>query len=175
VALRTAGDPERYPNLARAAVRSVDPDQPISGVRTMDELLALSVGQRRLSMLLLTLFSGIALVLASIGIYGVMSYSVSQRSRELGVRIALGAGRGDVLRLVLKQGMSLALLGIGIGIWAAFLLTRLIRSQLYQVGAGDPLTFAGVALLHGLTALAANLLPALRATRVDPAVVLREE
>jgi putative ABC transport system permease protein len=175
VALRTAGDPEGYTNLARAAVRSVDPDQPISGVHTMDELISLSVGQRRLSMLLLSLFSGIALVLASIGIYGVMSYSVSQRSRELGVRIALGAARGDVLRLVLRQGMSLALLGIGIGVGAAFLLTRLIRSQLYQVGAGDPLTFAGVALLLGVTALAANLIPALRATRVDPAVVLREE
>ena len=141
----------------------------------MDELIALSVGQRRLSMLLLSLFSGIALVLASIGIYGVMSYSVSQRSRELGVRIALGAARSDVLRLVLRQGMSLALLGIGIGIGAAFLLTRLIRSQLYQVGAGDPWTFAGVALLLGVTALTANLIPALRATRVDPAVVLREE
>ena len=174
-AVRTAGDPERYTNLVRAAVRSVDPDQPISMVRTMDELIALSVGQRRLSMLLLSLFSGVALVLASIGIYGVMSYSVSQRSRELGVRIALGAARRDVLRLVLKQGMSLALLGIGIGIGAAFLLARLIRSQLYQVGAGDPLTFIGVALLLGVTALAANLIPALRATRVDPAVVLREE
>jgi putative ABC transport system permease protein len=174
-AVRTAGDPERYTNLVRAAVRSVDPDQPIALVRTMDDLIALSVGQRRLSMLLLSLFSGIALVLASVGIYGVMSYSVSQRSRELGVRIALGAARRDVLRLVLRQGMTLAVLGIGIGVGAAFLLARLIRSQLYQVGTGDPLTFIGVALLLGLTALAANLIPALRATRVDPAVVLREE
>jgi putative ABC transport system permease protein len=126
-------------------------------------------------MLLLSLFSGIALVLASVGIYGLMSYSVAQRSRELGVRIALGAARSDVLRLVLRQGMSLALMGIVIGVGAAFALTRLIESQLYGVRATDPATFVGVAALLGVTALAANLVPALRATRVDPAVVLREE
>jgi putative ABC transport system permease protein len=174
-AVRTAGDPTQYVNQMRRAVRSVDSDQPISAVRTMDELISLSVGQRRLSMLLLSLFSGIALVLASIGIYGLMSYSVTQRARELGVRIALGASRGDVLRLVLRQGMSLALLGITIGVGAAVALTRLIESQLYGVRATDPATFLGVALLLGATALAANLVPAVRATRVDPAVVLREE
>ena len=118
VAVRTAGDPERYVNQMREAVRSADPELPISGVRTMEELIEQSVGQRKLSMMLLSLFSGIALVLASIGIYGVMSYSVTQRSRELGVRIALGARRADVLRLVLRQGMSLALIGIGIGVAA---------------------------------------------------------
>jgi putative ABC transport system permease protein len=174
-AVRTAGDPAQYVNQMRRAVRSVDPDQPISDVRTMDELIAQSVGQRRLSMLLLSLFSGIALVLASVGIYGLMSYSVTQRARELGVRIALGARRGDVLGLVLRQGMSLALVGIMVGVGAAFALTRLIGSQLYGVRATDPATFLGVALLLGATALVANLLPALRATRVDPAVVLREE
>jgi putative ABC transport system permease protein len=104
-----------------------------------------------------------------------MSYSVAQRSRELGVRIALGADRADVLRLVLRQGMSLALTGIAIGVGVAFALTRLVSSQLYDVRATDPATFAGMAVLLGLTALAANLIPALRATRVDPAVVLREE
>jgi len=175
VAVRTAGDPAGYVNQMRRAVQSVDPDQPISAVRTMDELIAQSVGQRRLSMLLLSLFSGIALVLASIGIYGLMSYSVAQRARELGVRIALGAGRADVLRLVLRQGMSLALGGIVIGAGAAFGLTRLIVGQLYGVRATDPGTFVGMALLLAGTALAANLVPALRATRVDPAVVLREE
>jgi putative ABC transport system permease protein len=175
VAVRTSGKPERYVNLLRDAVHSVDPELPLSNARSMDELIEQSVGQRRLSMMLLSLFSGIALLLASIGIYGVMSYSVTQRSRELGVRIALGADRGDVLRLVLRQGMSLALIGIGIGLGAALLLTRLIQNQLFGVRASDPLTFVGVALLLGLTALAANLLPALRAMRVDPAVVLREE
>jgi putative ABC transport system permease protein len=104
-----------------------------------------------------------------------MSYSVTQRSRELGVRIALGARRADVLRLVLRQGMSLALIGIGIGVAAALILTRLIESQLFGVRASDPLTFVVVALLLGTTALIANLVPALRAMRVDPAVVLREE
>ena len=140
-------------------MQSVDPDQPVSGVRTMDELIAQSVGQRRLSMLLLTLFSGIALVLASLGIYGLMSYSVAQRARELGVRIALGANRVDVLRLVLRQGMSLALAGIAIGVGAAFGLTRVIASQLYGVAASDPGTFVGMAVLLACTALAANLDP----------------
>jgi putative ABC transport system permease protein len=175
VAVRTAGDPERYVNQMREAVRSADPELPISAVKTMDDLIEQSVGQRKLSMMLLSLFSGIALVLASIGIYGVMSYSVTQRSRELGVRIALGARRSDVLRLVLRQGMSLALIGIAIGVGAALLLTRLIQSQLFGVRASDPLTFVAVALLLGATALVANLVPALRAMRVDPAVVLREE
>jgi putative ABC transport system permease protein len=175
VAVRTTGNPDRYVNLVRQAVRSVDPDQPISAVSNMDELLSRSVGQRRLSMMLLSFFSGIALVLASIGIYGVMSYSVTQRSRELGVRIALGADRGDVLRLVLRQGMRLALIGIGIGLAAALALTRLIESQLYGVAATDPGTFVAVAAVLAATALLANLIPAIRAMRMDPAVVLREE
>ena len=175
VAVRTTGSPDRYVNLARNAIRSVDPDQPISGVSDMEELLSRSVGQRRLSMMLLSLFSGIALVLASIGIYGVMSYSVTQRSRELGVRIALGADRGDVLRLVLRQGMGLAVAGIGIGLAAALALTRLIKSQLYGVAATDPATFVLVAGVLAATALLANLIPAIRAMRTDPAVVLREE
>jgi putative ABC transport system permease protein len=174
-AVRTAGPPEQYVNPVRRAVQSVDPEQPLSNVRSMDELISRSVGQRRLSMMLLSLFSGLALVLASVGIYGLMSYSVAQRSRELGVRIALGADRLDVLRLVLRQGMSLALTGIVIGVGAAFALSRVIESQLFGVRATDPTTFVAVAALLGLTALAANLIPAWRATRVDPAVVLREE
>jgi putative ABC transport system permease protein len=175
IAVRTRGRPDRYVNLVREAVQSVDPDQPISAVANMEDLLSRSVGQRRLSMMLLSLFSGIALVLASIGIYGVMSYSVTQRSRELGVRIALGADRSDVLRLVLRQGMGLALAGIGIGLAAALGLTRLIESQLYGVAATDPTTFAVVAAVLAATALLANLIPAIRAMRMDPAVVLREE
>jgi putative ABC transport system permease protein len=175
VAVRTSGSPDRFVNLVRRAVHSVDPDQPMSAVSNMDELMSRSVGQRRLSMMLLSLFSGIALVLASIGIYGVMSYSVTQRARELGVRIALGADRGDVLRLVLRQGMGLALMGIGIGLAAALALTRLIESQLYGVAATDPATFALVAAVLAVTALLANLFPAVRAMRMDPAMVLREE
>src|SRR5690349_2179626 len=174
-AVRTAGTPEQYVNQVRRAVQSVDPKQPLSGIRPMDELISRSVGQRRPSCMLLSLLHGIALVLASVGIYGLMSYSVAQRSRELGVRIALGAERLDVLRLVLRQGMSLALTGIVIGVGAAFGLSRLIESQLYGIHATDPTTFIAVAVLLGLTALTANLIPAWRATRVDPAVVLREE
>jgi len=175
LAVRTAGDPERYVNPVRRAVQSVDPDQPLSAVSSMDDLISRSVGQRRLSMMLLSLFSGIALVLASVGIYGLMSYSVAQRSRELGVRIALGAARADVLRLVLRQGMTLALTGIVIGVGVAFGLSRVIESQLFGVRATDPATFGGMAVLLTLTALTANLVPAWRATRVDPAVVLRDE
>jgi putative ABC transport system permease protein len=175
VVARTSGDPARYVNALRSVVRSVDTDQPISQVRTMDELLEQSVGQRKLSMLLLSLFSGIALLLASVGIYGVMSYSVAQRAREIGVRIALGAERGDVLRMVLRQGMRLALAGVGLGLIAALVLTRVIASQLYEVRPTDPGTFVLVASLLTAVALAANLVPALRATRVDPAVVLRDE
>jgi putative ABC transport system permease protein len=175
VAARTVGQPESYVNAIRAAVRTVDPDQPIAAVRNMDELLELSVGQRKLAMLLLSLFSGIALLLASVGIYGVMSYSVSQRVREIGVRIALGADRRVVLKMVLRQGMRLALGGVVLGLVAAFGLTRLIASQLYEVRATDPATFVLVATLLTAVALLANLVPALRATRVDPAVVLRDE
>ncbi|HEX3276503.1 MAG TPA: ABC transporter permease [Gemmatimonadales bacterium] len=175
IAVRTTGDPQSFVNAARAAVQSVDPDQPLSAIASMDELLARSVGQRRLSMMLLSLFSGIALVLASVGIYGLMSYSVAQRARELGVRIALGAARRDVLRLVLRQGMSLALIGIVVGLAAALALSRVIASQLYGIHPGDPATMLLVAGLLAVTALTANLIPAWRATRVDPAVILREE
>jgi putative ABC transport system permease protein len=175
IAARTAGRPESYVNAIREAVRSVDPDQPVAGVHNMDELLEQSVGQRKLAMLLLSLFSGIALLLASVGIYGVMSYSVTQRYREIGVRIALGADRGVVLGMVLRQGMRLALAGVALGLLAAFGLTRLIASQLYDVRPTDPVTFVLVATLLTAVALMANLVPALRATRVDPAVVLRDE
>jgi putative ABC transport system permease protein len=174
-AANTSGNPETYVNAVRQAVRSVDADQPISGINTMNALLDESVGQRKLSMMLLSLFSGIALLLASVGIYGVMSYSVSQRAREIGVRIALGAERSDVLRMVLKQGMRVALTGVVLGLIIAFGLTRLMASQLYDVKPTDPITFVLVAALLTSVALVANLVPALRATQVDPAVVLREE
>jgi putative ABC transport system permease protein len=177
VAVRAApgGDPSALVPAVRRAVRAVDKDQPLAGIRTMEELLERSVGQRRLSMLLLGVFAGIALLLASVGIYGVMSYAVTQRSHELGVRMALGAARGNVLRLVMRQGMLLCAAGVVLGLLGALALTRLIAGQLYQVPATDPVTFAAVALLLTGVASVATLVPALRATRVDPVVALREE
>ncbi len=174
-AVRTTGDPLRLTRAVRNAVQTVDKDMPLSAVKTMDDLVGSSVGQRRLSMILLGTFSGIALLLASIGIYGVMSYSVAQRGREMGIRMALGAARGRVLGLVIGQGMALVGLGVGIGLLGAFALTRLLGSQLYSVTATDPGTFVGVAALLSGIALAATLPPALRATRVDPVVALRQE
>jgi predicted permease len=175
LAVRTVGDPNRSVSAIRAAVRAVDPSQPISQVQTMDELLNASVGQRRLSMVLLGVFAGIALLLASIGIYGVMSFDVARRAREMGLRMALGAERGSVLKLVMRHGMKLALIGVGIGLVGAFALTRVIASQLYGVDRTDPVTFAAVAALLLGVAVAATLIPAFRATRVDPMIALRSE
>jgi putative ABC transport system permease protein len=175
VAVRTTGDPLLMARPVREAIHGVDKDMPMSNVRSMDQMLEISLGQRRLSMILLGAFSAIALVLASIGIYGVLAYSVTQRSRELGIRMALGAARGRVLRLVIGQGMALAAIGIGIGLVGALALTRLLGTQLYSVKPTDPATFAGVSLLLAAIALVATLVPALRATRVDPVVALREE
>ncbi|MGH7720707.1 MAG: ABC transporter permease [Gemmatimonadaceae bacterium] len=173
--VRTAGDPSRSVGAIRAAVRAVDPDQPIAQVRTMEEMMDAALGQRRFSMLLLGLFAGLALLLASIGIYGVMSFDVARRSQEIGVRMALGAKPGNVLSLVVRRGMSLTLVGVVVGLVGAFALSRLIASQLFGVAATDPATFAIVALLLATVALAATLVPALRATRVDPVVALRQE
>jgi ABC-type antimicrobial peptide transport system permease subunit len=147
----------------------------IYGVETMDEVLAGSLAPRRFSMILLGIFAGLALVLSCIGIYGVISYVVGQRTHEIGVRMALGAQRGDVMRLVLGEGARMALLGVITGIGGAFGLTRLMASQLFGVTAQDPLTFVSVATLLALVALLACYLPARRATRVDPVLALRCE
>jgi len=175
VAMRTEGNPTAVLSAARDAVHSIDRNLPIANVSTMEQLVDSSVGQRKLSMILLGVFSGIALLLASIGIYGVMSYSVAQRTRELGVRMALGAARSRVLGLVVSQGMALAGAGVVIGLLAAFGLTRLLSTQLYGVSATDPVTFVLVSGLLVGVALLATLLPAMRATRVDPVVALRDE
>jgi putative ABC transport system permease protein len=175
VAVRTSGDPLVMARPVRDAIHGVDKDMPMSNVKSMDQLRETSLGQRRLSMILLGAFSVIALVLASIGIYGVLAYSVTQRARELGIRMALGAARGQVLRLVVGQGMTLVGIGIVIGLVGAFALTRLLTSQLYSITPTDASTFTGVALLLAVIALFATLIPALRATRVDPVVALREE
>ena len=175
VAMRTTGNPVALLPAAREAVHAIDPSLPLSGVTTMDQLVESSVGQRRLSMILLGVFSVIAALLASIGIYGVMSYSVTQRTRELGIRMALGADRTGVLRLVVWQGMALAGLGIVIGLVAAFALTRFLSNQLFGVGATDLGTFGSVSALLVAIAFLATLVPAMRATRVDPVVALRDE
>jgi putative ABC transport system permease protein len=141
----------------------------------MEQVLSESLARRRLYMILLGVFAGAALLLAGVGIYGVVSYSVSQRRREMGIRIAIGAERGDVLRLVLGQGARAATLGIALGMAAALALTRLMASLLFGVSAADPLTFLAVALVLTLAALAASYIPARRAMRVDPMVVLRHE
>jgi putative ABC transport system permease protein len=175
IAIRTTGNPLTLLSAAREAVHSIDRNLPVAQVNTMDALVDASVGQRRLSMILLGVFSAIAIVLASIGIYGVMSYSVTQRTRELGIRMALGAARSRVLALVVGQGMALAGLGVAIGLVAALALTRFLSSQLFGVGATDPATFVIVSVLLATIALLATLVPAMRATRVDPVVALRDE
>ena len=174
-AVRTSGDPMAALPSIRAAVRSVDPELPLANVNTMDKLIENSTGQRRFAMLLLIGFSLLAMTLASIGLYGVMSYTVSQRSRELGVRLALGADTREVLGLVMVQGLRLTLAGVAIGLLAAFGVTRVMKNMLFGLSSTDPLTFVVISLLLVLVALVASYLPALRATRVDPVVALRAE
>jgi putative ABC transport system permease protein len=159
----------------RAEVQTLDQGQPLGEVMTMERRLADSVGERRLSALLLALFAALALVLAAIGVYGVMSYAVTQRTRELGIRMALGARRGQVLRAVVDQGLRLCLAGLAIGVAGALALTRLMASRLYGISATDPGTFAGLGAGLLAVALLACLLPARRATLVNPMVALREE
>lgn len=175
VVVRTTGDPKQQVAAIRNAIHDIDRDLPMARVTTMDDLVSASMGQRRLSTTLLGIFAALALLLASLGIYGVMSYTVAQRTRELGVRVALGATRDNVLGLVFRQGMTLTALGAGLGLVGAFALTRLIASQLFAVNATDPVTFATVTLLLLAVAIGATLVPAVRATRIDPLVALREE
>lgn len=175
LAIRTARNPMAVIPQVKAVIGSVDKDQPISQIRTMEEMMSASMGQRRLATVLLAGFAGLALLMACIGIYGVKSYLVTQRTRELGVRMALGAGRGNVLGLVMRQGMGLTVSGVAIGMIGALALTRLLQSQLYDVKPTDPVTFTLVALLLTGIALAATLAPALRAARVDPAIAMRQD
>jgi putative ABC transport system permease protein len=173
--VRTAGDPRTFVSAVRRRVLALDPDQPVTAIHTMDEILETAAAQPRFTTSLLGALSGTALLLAIVGIYGVISYSVSERTQEMGIRLALGAERTDILRLVLGQGLALALGGIAIGLAASLALTRLLASMLYRVSATDPMTFVGGSLLFALIALVASYIPARRATRVDPMVALRYE
>ena len=175
VVLRTKGDPTAVMDSVRRTVAEIDPREVIYNVRTMDEVVTSSFAARRLSMLLLSVFAALALVLACVGIYGVISYLVSQRTHEIGVRMALGAKRSDVLRLVVGHGARMAMVGIAIGLGAALGLTRLMANQLFGVSAYDPLTFAAVALLLIVVAVAACYIPARRAMSVNPMIALRHE
>ena len=175
LAIRTGADPLSLTSAVRSEVLALDSSQPVYEVKSMDQLVSTSLAQRQLNMVLFAAFSGIALILASVGIYGVMSYSVTQRTHEIGIRMALGAQQRGVLALVVRQGMSLALAGVGIGLVSAFALTRLMSSLLFGVSATDPLTFLAIAVLLTGVALVACFVPARRATRVDPMVALRYE
>jgi putative ABC transport system permease protein len=175
LAVRTAGEPTGQTTAIRNAVLQLDKEQPISDIRTLGQFLSASIAQQRFSMLLLGVFAAVALVLAAVGIYGVLSYAVTQRTHEIGIRMALGAGQRDVLKLVIRHGMLLTLLGVAAGLAAAFALTRLMTTLLFGVSATDPLTFAGLTLLLLAVALIACWIPARRATKVVPLIALRHE
>ncbi|MEK6299565.1 MAG: ABC transporter permease [Acidobacteriota bacterium] len=173
--VRTEGEPLGLAEAVRREVLAIDKDQPIADVRTMEAWVSDSVSKTRFSAMLLGVFASVALLLAAVGIFGVMSYAVSERTHEIGVRMALGAQTSNVLALVVKQGMRLALVGVGIGLGAALALTRVMASLLYGVSATDPLTFAAIAVLLSSVALLACYLPARRAAKVDPMIALRYE
>jgi putative ABC transport system permease protein len=173
--MRTTSDPLRLAAAVRSAVWAVDKDQPIESVTTMKQFISDTLKERRFYLLLLGIFGAVALILATVGIYGVISYSVARRTHEIGVRMALGATRRDVLKLVVGQGMALLLIGVMIGVAGAIGLTRFLISMLYEVRPADPLTFAGVSLLLAAVGLLACYIPARRATKVDPTVALRYE
>jgi putative ABC transport system permease protein len=173
--VRTASDPQGAFAAVKREVQALDSSQPVYNVKTMEQYLAESVAQRRFNMLLLAIFAGVSLLLAAVGIYGVMSFTTRQRTHEIGIRLALGATPRHVLGLVIRQGMWLALIGIGLGLLAAFALTRVMQGLLFGVSATDPFTYASISLLLGGVALLACYVPARRATKVDPLMALRYE
>jgi predicted permease len=173
LAVRATGAPLSLTRAVRAQVQALDPDQTVASVETMDDLVESEVGQRRLLLMLLGSFAAVALLLALVGIYGVIAYSAAQRTQEVAIRRALGAQQADILRMIIRQGLALALAGIGIGLAGAFALTRLMISLLFHVSATDPATFVGVAALFLLAAFVASYLPARRATRIHPMSALR--
>jgi putative ABC transport system permease protein len=172
---RAAGDPASLTASIRDAIREVDKDQPVFRVMTMEQVVSNSMAQKRFTTLLLAIFAGVALLLAAVGIYGVMSYAVTQRTHEIGIRMALGARPSDVLKMVARDGMTITLIGVAIGLVGAFLVTRIMSSLLFDIGAHDPLTFAAIPMILAGVALAACFAPARRATKVDPMIALRYE
>lgn len=175
VFLRAQGDSSSYANAVRSEVRSIDRSVPVAKVQTMEQVLETAQSRPRFLTLLLTLFSAVALIIATVGIYGVISFSVARRSKEFGLRMALGAQHKDVIRLVMKQGVLLTLSGVVVGVCAALALTRLMASLLFGVQPTDTLTFIGVPLLLAAVALCASFIPAQRASRMSPMEALRHE
>jgi putative ABC transport system permease protein len=173
--IRTTSDPAAISEAVRSQVQAVDPDLPVYGIRTMKEVISGALTQRRFTMMLLVVFAIVALVLSSIGIYGVISYSVGQRTHEIGIRMALGAKPRDVLRLIMTQGMVLTLFGVAVGLAGAVAMTRFLAFLLFGVSATDPVTFASITLLLAVVALLACFVPALRALKVDPMIALRHD
>ncbi len=175
IVMRTPLSPEALAGPVRQAVAAIDPNLPVVKLRTMDDVFDESIGRPRLLADLLGIFAGLALLLAAIGSYGVLAYMVTERRREIGIRMALGADRASVLRMVLSQGLLLAVIGVAIGLGVAFALSRVLTSLLFGVSPTDPATIVAVVVLMALVALAACYLPARSATRVDPMIVLRDE
>jgi ABC-type antimicrobial peptide transport system permease subunit len=172
-AIRTASDPSPLVAAIQREIQAVDSQLPVSKIRTMEQVVSESTARQNFNMLLLSIFAGLALLLAAIGIYGLMSYTVEQRTQEIGIRMALGAGRGDMLKLIVRQGMLLAGIGVAIGLGAAFGLTRLLASLLFGVKTTDPFTYVAVAAILTAVALVATYVPARRATKIDPLIALR--
>jgi putative ABC transport system permease protein len=173
--VRSSANPEPLVTAVRAKIADSDPDLPVAGILSMDEVVSTSVAQPRIIMQFVGVFAGFALLLAAIGIYGVMAYSVTARKQEMGIRVALGARPADILRLVVGQGMRMTLIGVALGVVFSLGLTRLLASLLFGVQATDPLVFGAAALVLAAAAFVACYIPARRATRVDPIVVLRYE
>jgi putative ABC transport system permease protein len=173
--VRVVGNPSAAVASARAAVAAIDPGLPLANVRSMSEVVAASAGQPRFTTIVMSFFAGVAFFLAALGLYGILAYGVEQRIREIGVRIALGAGNREIFRLVVGHGMGLALVGVMIGVPSALLLTRLMGGLLSGVTNTDPLTYLFVVVLLSVSALLASYMPARRATRIDPIVALRAE
>lgn len=175
LAVRSASQPTSLTSAVTGAIHAIDPNVPVTDVATMEEVIANSLSQRRFSMLLLAAFAGLALLLAAVGIYSVLSFAVRRRVREIGIRVALGAEVRDILRLIITEGMKPALVGVAIGLAGALALGRVLASLIYGISPTDPLTFTAVAALLCAVALLASVIPALRAARIEPTRALREE